>query len=304
MDEKELKKFEERHTAKNWDDFADVWAHELKEGLAYKDSTDSRISSVTAFLRSKGLLDIDQDVIDVGSGPCRFAAAFAQTARHVTATDISPKMLEHGEAFCREQRLENMDFIPCDFTNADLADLGWEHRFDLAYASITPALSGRKGMENFIGLSRAYCCNTGFVLYRSSLEAEVRRYLGITERPYWDGTRFSTFLNRLYDMGYLPEVHFHQHMGIEREYVNKKLAGTLAFWCSRDWGEDDTLSDRILGYLEKKAEPTGGILEYQLNVWYATTLWDVRVKDRKDGKTERKTKRTKVEEGERAECNL
>ncbi|WP_172135263.1 class I SAM-dependent methyltransferase [Adlercreutzia sp. ZJ473] len=268
--------FKRVHTAETWDGYADVWKQELDGDLAYRKNTEERARIETDFLARNGILRSDMDVIDVGSGPCVISAALARRSRNVTATDISPRMLEVGREYCNEAGIRNIGYMPCDFRESTMEDLGWSKAFDLAYASITPALSGRRGLENFIELSRAWCVNTSFVLYRTSLERAAREMLGLDpDHPHWDGSQYRQTWCALFDMGYCPNTFFHTHSCTTFIAPNLQEAQTLAFWCGKRG--DELVVDSILNMLRELADQDG-LIEEELEVTYATTYWDVRIR--------------------------
>ena len=84
-----------------------------------------RVQATADFLRKHGLLDADMDVIDIGCGPGRFVAEFAKTAHYVEGTDLSPKMLEYAAEYAASQGIHNVSFIPCDFKQLDIDEMGW-----------------------------------------------------------------------------------------------------------------------------------------------------------------------------------
>lgn len=273
----DLEDIKRRHTSSLWDENAHLWEKELRENQAQIEMVEQRVHSVVGFLRQKGLMHEGVDIIDVGSGPCRFTAAFAEHARHVTATDISENMLKYGEAYCQEKGLTNVSFRPIDFLDIDLDAEGWRNRFDLAFASLTPAIDPDEAMFKFMDMSRAYCCNTSFVLYHTRLESEARAILGLDpSHPRWDGSQYRGFWTRLYDWGYLPEVHFHEVRGRETVEVTPRLAKALAFKCKIEGNDEEELAHHIYKGLMEKADD--GVLEDETHIWFATTLWDVRVR--------------------------
>jgi 2-polyprenyl-3-methyl-5-hydroxy-6-metoxy-1,4-benzoquinol methylase len=101
-----------------WEERADDWDRKYRKENDKNQPRDARMRDTGAFLRSKGLLGPDCDVIDVGCGPGRFVAEFAKTARFVQGTDISPKMADYGAAYCKEKGLNNTAFKALDFKTA------------------------------------------------------------------------------------------------------------------------------------------------------------------------------------------
>ena len=73
-----------------WNKRADFWEDARKK----KEKGDERVISAINYLDSKGLLEKNYDVADIGCGPGRFAAAFAKYVHKVVGLDISDKMYD------------------------------------------------------------------------------------------------------------------------------------------------------------------------------------------------------------------
>ena len=192
-----------------WDRRAGDWDKKYREE-SEKELHEVRVRDTAEWLRRRGLLGPDQDVADVGCGPGRFVAEFARTAHSVMGTDISPKMTDFGAAYCRELGLTNVSFRPVDFRHADIAALGWEGKFDLAYSSITPAVSGLQGLDNLIAMSRAWCFNASFVYSDNATHAAILGEL-FGREPRRNKTSHSHWFYELFSLlwfrGYYPECH-------------------------------------------------------------------------------------------------
>ena len=85
------------HSAKMWDQRAEAWKKE--RGCNRKG--DERVNSAVNFLTQRGILCPEYDVADIGCGPGRFVAAFAERVHSVLGLDLSEKMTEHGMEYIR-----------------------------------------------------------------------------------------------------------------------------------------------------------------------------------------------------------
>ncbi len=267
-----------------WEAQADKWDRKYR-AEEEKELHEVRIRDTAAWLRQQGMLGPEQNVIDVGCGPGRYVAEFAKTARNVTGTDISPKMTEYGEAYCREQGLRNTAFQAVDFQNADIKDLGWEGKFDLAYSSITPAISGLKGLDNFLRISRAWCFNASFVYSENFLHADLMQAL--FDRPprrhrashsHW----FYELFSLLWLRGYYPMTHYYKQyreirIAADRESA-EKMAGFLLK--KEELTEENVI--RIQRYLEEHADSSGHLTDAS-DCWFGWILWDVRDRKKRGG---------------------
>lgn len=77
------------------------------------------------------------DIVDIGCGPGRFAAAFAKRVHNVVGLDISEKMVEHGMEHIQNEGLTNAVLHTCDFQTMDIEKEGYKGAFDLVFSSMT-----------------------------------------------------------------------------------------------------------------------------------------------------------------------
>lgn len=273
------RKYDQRKVSRKeaWDKRAAEWDQKYRAEQE-KEQHRIRIEDTVSWLRSKGLLGAEQDVADVGCGPGRFVAEFARTARSAFGTDISPKMTEFGARYCREQGLENVSFQAADFQNADIAALGWEGRFDLAFSSITPAVSGLDGLDNLIRMSRAWCFNASFVYSDNELQSRIMGELfdreprrSKTSHSHWFYEMFSVLWYR----GYYPETSYYKQHKELRIPADAATAARLTDFLLEEDEVTEENTRRILRFLEQNAEADGYLTEVS-DCWYGWLLWDVR----------------------------
>lgn len=283
----ELQKFEELYERKYDRERAsrrDAWNHRAEEwDRKYRDERESelhevRVRDTAAWLRQRGLLTAEQDVADVGCGPGRFAAEFARTARSVFGTDISSRMTELGGAYCQEQGLMNVRFQPVDFQHVDVGELGWDGKFDLVFSSITPAVSGRKGLDNLVRMSRAWCFNASFVYSVNALHSDLMHEL-FDREPKRNKTSHSHWFYELFSLlwfrGYYPESHYYKQYREQRLGADRATAERLTDFLLEEGEFTEDNTRRILRWLEEHADADGYLTEVS-DCWYGWLLWDVR----------------------------
>jgi hypothetical protein len=106
------------------------------------------------------------------------------------------------------QGLRNIVAVNLDWREVDLTAKGWEKRYDLVFASLTPAVRDTETLRKMAAASRGFCCLVEFARgYRNPVVAEIWEAVVGTPFP---GGRFeaSYAWNYLYASGYLPDVHF------------------------------------------------------------------------------------------------
>ncbi|MDR0936073.1 MAG: class I SAM-dependent methyltransferase [Oscillospiraceae bacterium] len=207
------------HSPELWNERAAEWIADLEtngddaKGIA-------RVRAISGFLRSKGLLNAEQSVIDIGCGPGTFTLDFAKTCKEATGLDYSKTFTDYGAAKAGKLGLGNAKFVTADFDTLDVSAA--EGAFDLVFASITPAASTWEKMQKVMSLSRGYVCNVACAASSEDL-------------PRYNGTGFYSLWNLLWLAGYLPETFYYTEYKGEKSYtygvilwsVRKKQKSTL-----------------------------------------------------------------------------
>lgn len=267
----------------SWDQRAAEWDTKYRREEERAEH-EVRIRDLAAWLRQRGLLGPEQAVADIGCGPGRFAAEFARTAGSVLGVDISPKMVEYGEAWSREQGLSNTRFAAVDFACADIAALGWEGQFDLVFSSITPAVSTLQGLDNLMRMSRAWCFNASFVYDDNPLHTDMMRTLfgreprrNKTSHSHW----FYELFSLLWRRGYYPETDYYTQTKSVRLRPDLSTAGRLARFLLEEDEADETAVRKVLDYLERHADGDGCVTE-KSECRYGWLLWNVQDRHPRD----------------------
>ena len=264
-----------QHTKELWNERAHEWAKGLQEEER-RARSDKRVAATAAWLRARGILTPDQDVIDIGCGPGRFVAEFARTAHHAVGTDLSGQMLAYGAQYAKEIGVENTSYVEADFKEADLDALGWRSRFDLVFSSITPAIGG-SGLEKLMEMSRGWCFNSCFVRFEDELETElVRNVLNRepkrTQNGHWHW--FYALFNLLLLEGYFPETAYYKEEKNAVVPADETTAQACAERLAKEYGlETEPLRGQIARYLESQADGSGRLTRRD-DCWYGWILWN------------------------------
>lgn len=262
------------HSAEKWNRRAEAWEKARTGGT--KGSGDDRIQNTVDYLRSRGLLTPDQDVADIGCGPGRFAAAFAQTAHWVTGFDISENMVRYGMEHAAREGRHNVTLRTCDFQTMDLEAEGLAGAFDLVFSSLTPAIHGMKGLEKSMAMSRAYCCNITHISSQNQLRIRMMREVFHREPPArWNGRWFYSLFNVLYLMGYYPEVTYYNRHQEYRIRPDRAYAELMAEHLLPPQECTERSLEQIWSWLQANTDSDGRITEIT-DTCYGRTLWDVR----------------------------
>ena len=264
--------------AEMWDKRAERWrrsrwSEDLRGGASMH-----RIQATASYLRNRGLLGPNCDVIDVGCGPGRFATEFAHTARSVTGIDISPRTVEYAQQFAQQAGQGNTAFFTCDFKALDLARAGMMEAYDLAFCSITPAVQGAQGLERFMSLSRSWCYMSMFVHGHNALH---QRIMGEVFPQYpckiRDGRAFYAAFNLLFLEGYYPITNYYRQERDSRLPVTEESAWLCLAQLLPPQERTPENLRQLLTWMETHAEEDGATTEHS-EFTYGSLLWDKRDK--------------------------
>lgn len=267
------------HNQADWDERAFDWVKELTEDEDRKIRSARRVSETAKYLRRHGLLNSENVVIDIGCGPGRFVTEFAKTSKFVTGTDISPNMCRFGMEYAQSENITNVEFIPCDFKETDIGEMGWEKKFDLVFSSITPAMSTYDSFKKAESMSKAWCFQSNFIKVVDPLGDEVISEVvgNDTGIPKRDIGNMLPMVNIICGEGCLPMIELyketgHDHVPVDDHIVNQILKNT-----SLKKEEKETIKDDVKAVLLKHADISGCVNRHMEWI-YAWVLWDVRQK--------------------------
>jgi len=100
-----------QETVSFWDKHAPGYvARPMKDTASYE----------RAMERVRSYLAEDQDVLELGCGSGNTAMLLSGHVKHITASDISGKMLEFGRAKALDEGYENVEFLQCSVTDPAL----------------------------------------------------------------------------------------------------------------------------------------------------------------------------------------
>ncbi len=163
--------------------------------------------NVTHYLKERGILD-GAHVLDIGGGSGRYAVPFAAHADHVTVTDISSNMLALAKENAENNGLANLSYVKTVWESVDIAALGWHKKFDLAFASMCPAVRSPEGFRQMSEVSKGFCLINQFITRADSLSDYLLKELDIkpAHDPHNDRDTVQAMFNLLWLEGYEPEI--------------------------------------------------------------------------------------------------
>lgn len=142
----------------------EFWNKKARSFPRFEKGENNYEAGVLRSIREAGIKFHGKNILDVGAGSGMYTIRLAQMAQSVLAIDISSEMLEILKKDAQAQGLNNLEYV-C----ADWLDFASEKKFDLIFASMTPALKDDEGRERllnfsakdfvFIGYRRNYASN-------------------------------------------------------------------------------------------------------------------------------------------------
>lgn len=187
----------------NWDTRAEYF------NMAQQKDRSGFAEKVTSILKERGILT-GATVVDIGGGSGRYALPFAAHAAHVTVTDISSKMLELAKTNAESQGLTNLSYVKTEWETADLSNLNGNKKFDLAFASMCPAVRSPEGFSKMLEVSKGFCVMNQFITDTDSLSDYLMQELDgkPTFDPHNDRDIVNAVFNLLWMEGYEPEIRY------------------------------------------------------------------------------------------------
>lgn len=231
-----------------------------------------RLHQVMELLVSKGFLPQGGTALDIGCGPGKYALAFAKHVGSVIGIDLSPKMIQLARENAQDAGFDHLSFDVVDWEHADLEALGWERKFDLVFASMTPAIHSKETLEKMIAACRGACFLSTFVDRKDSVRDELRSLLGVEggERDF--GQTIYYGFNLLWLMGFRPEITYIDS-GWERHYDLPKAISLYTTYMETIQPLNNEEKRRLSLFLEERSE--NGEIREKVDAKIAWMYWRV-----------------------------
>lgn len=261
-------------TRHDWDERAASWESTGINAL----KGEERITGGVELLEKYALLQSDFCVADIGCGTGKFLAAFSNKVKSAVGFDISKKMLDYAKANLDKQNITNVELVNADFHSLDAKK--YAGRFDLVFASLTPALSTREDILRATKMSRSHCCCINHIFRQDSLSEQIKAELFPNEpMSYREGMSFYTLFNTLFLMGYMPKVEYqtcvrNSYAVPSEEYANHIMSRILPPHL-----RTKTNRSRILMWLMSHKNEEGKLVKVTKSK-YAAVIWSENEKAR------------------------
>jgi len=134
--------------------------------------------NVISIIESMGVNFSDKDIIDIGCGTGIYGLVLAEKAKSVLCLDFSTEMIDVAKSEIKNKNIKNAYCVISDFS--DFNERDYEKKFDIAIASMTPAIKTEKDILKMEALSKKWCVYIGWAGKRENkIFDEVCSLLGI-----------------------------------------------------------------------------------------------------------------------------
>lgn len=133
-----------------------IWERKAETFPRFLNDSDDTIE-IMSFFRDNGVDFKGKNTIDIGCGNGRFTFHLAKEAKSVLAVDISQKMLNNLREDAKTLNLHNITTICSSWE-----DFNADSTFDIALASLTPALNNKDGFIKAMNIFNEYFCYVGW----------------------------------------------------------------------------------------------------------------------------------------------
>ncbi|SMP62776.1 class I SAM-dependent methyltransferase [Anoxynatronum buryatiense] len=190
------------------------------------------------------------EVLDIGCGTGRYAMAFAEQGQQVYASDISSEMLRYTAESCQAAGLVNVQCVKQDWSATAISELGWKNKFQLVFASMSPAIQSLKEIEKMSEASSGYCLVGRMIESKNDVETEVMQQLKLSRPydPHNDRQIPYAMLNILWLLGYDPEIFYTE----ESQQVKRSVVDTIEGYAHRLKDADKATLEAIESFVSQR----------------------------------------------------
>jgi SAM-dependent methyltransferase len=164
------------------------------------------------WLREKGAITTDHEILDVGCGAGKYIVDLALISKNVIGIDISSNMVKHAMQKANEAKVDNVNFMVKSWEEIDLEQYEWKQKFDLVFASMSPAIRDEASLIKMNEASKGFCFMSGFIDRKDKLRNSLESFIfGDDSEKKYESSLYYAF-NILWQNGIYPEI---QHKDVE-----------------------------------------------------------------------------------------
>ncbi len=247
---------------------AAAWDSEA-ENYLFEEKNNFEDDPFLRFIAEKAALTSEMRTLDVGCGAGAYSVAMAQRVGQADGVDLSPRMVNLGNAYAREHAITNLRLWVENWHTCDIAPL--RKQYDLVFAHTTPAVADFTTLVKLCEASRGCCFLCKPARRSDQVFDEIRRLAGLPVRHDIDDSVAFTF-DTLWGLGYDPEVRYAKTQWLpertleeaERWYIGRIRGQNLL---------DEETEHRIRGFLREIS--INGIVKERIDTTLVNICWHV-----------------------------
>lgn len=223
-------------------------------------------------LISKGAINKEYDVLDVGCGTGKYLVEFAENSKKVTGIDISSNMISYARKNAESMKLSNVGFHVMSWQDLDVNEFNWNKKFDLVFSNMSPAIASKETLMKMIEASKKYCFMSGFVYRKDKVRDKF--FKEIIGKKYYKSVEKNIYcaFNILWNMGIYPEITYKDVVWTNR--MSKETAiGMYTIMLQKMVKVDDCIKEKIKAYIDEIS--CDGKIEEVIEAKIAWMLWKV-----------------------------
>jgi hypothetical protein len=186
------------------------------------------------------------------------------------AFDFSPTMIRLALA---DPGPQDIDYEVLDWTKVDLEEKGWLGRFDLAFASRTPAISDLLSLKKMIQtVALGFGALVSSVDLFNSLRDPLMEKLALDPIKARAGRSVYLEINLLWLLGYYPEIVY-----FDQKWIAKRPLTEAIFNLTRYFGrlKDLTPAEKSLIAQSLTAKAAGDLVLEEVAAKTAVVVWEI-----------------------------
>ncbi|NUU79575.1 class I SAM-dependent methyltransferase [Paenibacillus xylanilyticus] len=172
------------------------WARDYHR-QSFTEEGKQRSERIMNWIENQGVDFSGLSILDIGAASGIFTIPFAEKGAKVTAVEPSELLVSLMKETIPHSLVSNIEIVSERFEDISIQEKGWEKEYDVAFASMCPAMSDWETIEQAIQCARKYVYISTMAGPKvHTLMDELKEVLGVNS-PYRAG-----------DMGYIQQLLF------------------------------------------------------------------------------------------------
>lgn len=233
---------------------------------------DFKENSFLNLLEKNKMLNPESLVLDVGCGAGKYSLAIAPRCQHITGLDLSPQMIEIAQQKMVEYHIGNSEFFCVDWHQMDIEAAGYQKKFDLVLARMTPAIQSADTFEKLTAASKGWCVLAKPIKRKDPVSDEIKKLVGISGHRESADEEVLLAFALLWGQGYLPRLEYEQ----QTWKMKKTMEEAYGLYINRvKTYREITLpeEEKLKDYIKSLAQD--GFICEEVDMTIATLFWQV-----------------------------